>query len=195
MNFYCDISLVQWESVTLHNNPNVCWKKWQTLYLEVLDRHAPFRHIRNRAKSLPWITKNIKSKMRSRDFLKKQAVKNNFHLQWNRYKKTRNEVQMVIRGAKKGKNFKTNNITELLIGNLPTSDDNLIAETFNEYFVTIGSKLAHETNGDCWEETNSLIQTITPGARTPSLSFLKLVKTQLFLSCANLKRRSLPVSI
>ena len=24
--FLCDSSLVQWESVTLHNNPNVCWK-------------------------------------------------------------------------------------------------------------------------------------------------------------------------
>lgn len=46
-----------------------------------------------------------------------------------------------------GKNLKTNNDTELLIDDVPISDDRLIAEAFNNFFVTISSKLPCEVSG------------------------------------------------
>ena len=58
-DFLSDISQVPWECINSHDNPNICWKIWQTLYLKVLDTHAPLRHIRIRTNSLPWINKNL----------------------------------------------------------------------------------------------------------------------------------------
>ncbi len=44
-----------------------------------------------------------------------------------------------------GKNTKSNNISQLKIDDVTTiSDDKLLAETFNEFFVNIGTKLASE---------------------------------------------------
>jgi hypothetical protein len=76
-DFVWDISQISWESVVLLNNPNVCWKIWQSLFIEVLDKHAPLRNIRIRATSLPWITQKIKKLMRLKDFHNKRAVKYN----------------------------------------------------------------------------------------------------------------------
>ena len=52
-DFLSDISQIPWECITSHDNPNICWKIWQSLYLKVLDTHTPLRHIRIRTNSLP----------------------------------------------------------------------------------------------------------------------------------------------
>ena len=46
--------------------------------------------------SSPWITSELRQKIRKRDFLRKQAVKQNSHQAWNDYKKARNEVNASI---------------------------------------------------------------------------------------------------
>ena len=51
------------------------------------------------SKSSPWITAEMRRKMRKRDFLKNQAVKQNSQQAWNDYKKARNEVNASIREA------------------------------------------------------------------------------------------------
>ena len=107
--------------------------------------------------------------MRLRDYYKKQAVKHSSQTQWEMDRKTRNNVNSEIRLAKKkcfcdkinecaqindprkswslindllGKKRKSNNITELYVNDVIISEDNLIAETFNDFFINIGSKLA-----------------------------------------------------
>ena len=139
-NFLNDILQIPWHCITSHDNPNVCWKIWQSLYVKVLDMHAPIRHTRIRTNSQPWINRNIKEQMRLRDFYKKQAVKHSSQTHWNMYRKTRNDLNLEMRLAKKkyfcdkinacaetnnpkkswslindllGKRRKSNNITEL----------------------------------------------------------------------------------
>ena len=51
-DFISDILQIPWESITLYDNPNVCWKRWKSLYLEVLHRQAPLKDIRIRVQSL-----------------------------------------------------------------------------------------------------------------------------------------------
>ena len=51
-----------------------------------------------KSKSSPWITAELKQKMRKRDFFKNQAVKQNSHQAQNG-KKARNEVNASIREA------------------------------------------------------------------------------------------------
>ena len=50
--------------------------------------------------------------------------------------------------------MKTNNIGELFIDDVSISDDSLIAETFNDCFVNIGSKLAAEVSGNLSDQTD-----------------------------------------
>ena len=75
-----DLSQMPWENVVQYENPNSCWQLWKSFYLQILDRHAPFRCMRIRGNSLPWITPNIKNLMKVRDFHKKKAVKFNSQL-------------------------------------------------------------------------------------------------------------------
>jgi hypothetical protein len=47
-----------------------------------------------------------------------------------------------------GKNFKSNNIPQLKIGDTIISDNLMIAEAFNDFFVRIGPKLSAEIDHD-----------------------------------------------
>ena len=157
-----------WENVTQYENPNLCWQLWKSFYLQVLSRHVPFRPMRIHDNSLPWITPNIKNLMRARDFYKKKAAKFNSQLHWAKYKDIRNKVNSELYKAKKsyfcdkfedcaqtkdpkqswhhinhllGKNYKSNNIPQIKIGETTISDNLMIAEGL---FVSIGPKLSDE---------------------------------------------------
>ena len=82
------------------DDPNEMWDVWKSLLLEVINKHAPMRKRKVKSKSSPWITAELRRKMRKRDFLKNQAVKQNSHQAWNDYKKARNEVNASIREAR-----------------------------------------------------------------------------------------------
>ena len=50
---------------------NAMWSCWKTMFLEVLDSHAPIRSKRVRWRPrLPWLSKDIRDKMLERDRLK-----------------------------------------------------------------------------------------------------------------------------
>ena len=51
-----------------------------------------------------------------------------------------------------GKNNKSSNINEIIINNDTFSDPVVIAESFNDYFVNIGPKLASEASRECHDE-------------------------------------------
>ena len=55
-------------------DPNDMWSEWKNRFLAVADMHAPQETKKVRSVNSPWITKNIRQKMRHRDFLKKKAI-------------------------------------------------------------------------------------------------------------------------
>ena len=71
------------------------------MFLDVLDKHAPImsRRVRNKG-SVPWITREIRSKMINRDHFKKQAISTNLSTDWETYKSYRNSVNIAMRKAK-----------------------------------------------------------------------------------------------
>ena len=116
--------------------------------------------------------------MQVRDWHKKHAIKHNSSTHWASYKKFRNKVNTEL-GCQKsnyfigkirersqsndvkgswslinsllGRNKNKTNITELIVDNTSIFDDKSIAESMNEYFISIGAKLveqigAHSTN-------------------------------------------------
>ena len=60
--------------------------------MECINTHAPLRHIRAGRKKSPWITDNLRHKMRKRDLLKSKAASTNDFLSWERYKRARETI-------------------------------------------------------------------------------------------------------
>ena len=84
-DFHTDLSQMPWENIAQHDNSNVCWQVWKSLYLQVLDRHTLLRRMRTRGNSLPWISSVItEGIMRSRDFHKIKAVTYNSQSHWTK---------------------------------------------------------------------------------------------------------------
>jgi hypothetical protein len=112
--------------------------------------------------------------MRLRDYLKKKAVKFNSQFHWEKYRETRNKLNLSLRTTKRnyfcnkindsvqsndigrswslingflGRQKKTHtNIREIIVDDANISDNRQIAESFNDFFVNIGKKLASEIN-------------------------------------------------
>jgi hypothetical protein len=104
-DFIHDISQLPWDSINQFASPNTSWQVWKSLFLEALDRHA---HLRQKSlrqnRAIPWISPQVKQRLRKRDFHKKQAIQHDSQSQWSLYKSERNNVNIEIRRAK-SKNF------------------------------------------------------------------------------------------
>ena len=73
-------------------DPNDMWSEWKDRFLAVADMHAPQETKKVRSVNSPWITKNIRQKMRHRDFLKKKAIQTKSKLYHQAYKKELNKL-------------------------------------------------------------------------------------------------------
>jgi hypothetical protein len=59
----------------INKNIDEIWERWKSLFIQVLDKHAPLKAKRVRKKgSVPWINKDIKAKLFESDFLKRKAI-------------------------------------------------------------------------------------------------------------------------
>ena len=73
---------------------------WQQLYTDICDQHAPWKEIKVRASSAPWITNDIRLAMNRRYKLVKAAVTSKSAKLWSDYKRARNKVTSDLRRAK-----------------------------------------------------------------------------------------------
>ena len=72
-NFDCDAFIEDIKETPFHfaslmDDPNEMWDVWKSLFLEVINKHAPMRKRKVKSKSSPWITAELRRKMRKRDF-------------------------------------------------------------------------------------------------------------------------------
>ena len=74
-DFISDLQNMPWHEIELTKDPNLAWKKWESSFNEVLNRHAPLVHKRIRSSLLPWLNSSIKKQIYTRDYHKKQFVK------------------------------------------------------------------------------------------------------------------------
>ena len=169
--FLWDLAKLPWHVINQYSNPNECWRVWKSFFNDTLNMHAPIRRMRVKGNSVPWITPEIKCMMRNRDYHKKYAIKHASQSHWEKFQLLRNKVNIEIRNAKSkyfhdkitdcsvmndpkktwklinsllGKNTKSINVNELLIDGISVSDRKSITEELNDYFISIGSKLAAE---------------------------------------------------
>ena len=125
------------------------------MFLEVSDVHAPLRSKRVRGFKNPWITTELKKMMHLRDRLKIKAIRSGDAIDWNNFKRSRNNVNKSFTACD-GNSRKTweiiNEVTgrkseKAIINELEFEDKKLtdpteIAEGFNKFFAEIGPKLS-----------------------------------------------------
>ena len=213
--FRADLHQAPWDMIFSFDDPNICWTLWKSFFHETLSKHAPLCQKRVRSNPVPWITPTIKQIMRNRDFHKKRAIKYNSSYNWQKYKNLRNIVNREMKLSKSqfyhseiqtcaisgnikktwsvinsltGKSKKTTSINEILVDNdNTTSDPKMIAESFNEYFVNIGSRLASEASKEFSENelTNNNNQ---PNIQTNSKFYFSQISIEsVALTLRNLK--------
>ena len=171
--FFNDLKDIPWDIIHLFDDTNDILQAWSDLFLQVVDANVPIKHHRVKHKNQPqWITPDILDAMKCRD--RHKSLGNE-----NEYKFWRNKVTNMIRKAKQeqyqtyietnkgkpgsiyklfqevgaGKGFRK----QLGIVSLNTDenshieDPSEIANTFNDFFVNVASKIkepAHPSNHD-----------------------------------------------
>ena len=55
-NFRDDLQRQQWSDLLYFENSDQIWAAWKSMFMSVVDKHAPIKTKRVRANNLPWIT-------------------------------------------------------------------------------------------------------------------------------------------
>ena len=184
--FRKDVEEALWAVISVFDDPDDSYWAWSHLFNEICDRHAPYRQVKIRQQSLPWITPQIRHLMnlRLKTFLK--AKKSNSQELWSEYRSLRNRVTQEVRLSKSEyytnlfdevkdcrsywKLVKSSSGSRTVQPILGIRGNDQIIETsdsrkafVNEYFSTIGEKLASELYLDqSLENSFSYITRVTP---------------------------------
>ena len=161
--FVNDLSLVPWHIVDTFDDVNDKLDVFNKLFMDVLDVHAPVKRIKLKSRPNPFVTSEIRALMKTRDTWHRKAVRSNDNRDWNGYRFFRQEVKKELRAAEKEyvRSELTSNsgnsrslwktINKCLPRKSCSSTHELnsvkLANTFNEYFTSLGSSIAAETCG------------------------------------------------
>lgn len=166
-SFKTELRNTAWEICLIQNDANSAWNLFKTMLTNVINKHAPPIERTIRGQPSVWFTKEIKTKMNTRDYYLRVAKRTNKKSDWSTYKRLRNRVSCMIRQAKANyirstfrekrthpkqfwnqikKSFPTKrsepSAKSFLCGNQTTSDNKEISNEFCSFFATVGSKLA-----------------------------------------------------
>lgn len=95
--FKDDMKNSDWDSIIFKDTMNESWDAFKSRILEIINIHVPLKEISIRGKSCPWLSGEIKTKMRERDHFLRKARKYNNSFDWESYKRIRNKVTTLIR--------------------------------------------------------------------------------------------------
>ena len=74
--FKSDLQRVHFDEIkSLSSDPNEMWLIWKTLFLDVLNKHAPVSNIKIKRNNLPYITAEVRQLARQHGYLRKKANK------------------------------------------------------------------------------------------------------------------------
>ena len=91
--FLADVSGICWEQMlTESDDINVLVNYWSEMFSLIIAKHAPLSEMRVSEKYCPWINKDLRDLMRTRDKLKKSTVKGKSPILMDSYRQIRNQV-------------------------------------------------------------------------------------------------------
>ena len=167
-NFKYDLENVDWSFMDSVSDINDTVDNWCNKFLEIADKHAPIKTRRAKCTNRsPWITRELTELMHERDYHQKQAHKTNLEYHWQQFRELRNLVNNQIKLAKSkyyqdsvnanqdnpsnlwktlneltSRNKSGTNPSCIIFEEKPVTDQKSIATILNEYFTSIGTKLA-----------------------------------------------------
>ena len=100
--FLADVSGICWEQMFSETDDiNALVNYWSSLFSLIIDKHAPITEMRVSEKYCPWIDKDLKALMQTRDKLKKAASKRKSQFLMDSYRQVRNKVNTMNSHLKK----------------------------------------------------------------------------------------------
>ena len=91
--FLSDVFGICWEHMFQHTDDiNTLVNDWSALFSLIIEKHAPLREMCVSEKYYPWIDKDLKGLMMTRDRLKKAACKSKSPILMDSYRQARNKV-------------------------------------------------------------------------------------------------------
>ena len=164
--FLSDLNQLRWANVDLYSDPNEMWREWKECFLAawIITHHSNKKEFEKKKKKRSlWITREVLSKIRKRDFLKKKATSSNNPAIWDQFRRARNLANNAIKLGKKlfvsdnleankgnlrktwnvsneltSRNIsKSTNILELKVDNKILSNPTDITETINDHFINV----------------------------------------------------------
>ena len=142
------------------NNIDLAYKKFNHSLMKSLNLFTPLRNMIHKSKTnAPWFAKGLKNSFIKRNRLYKLwksdklnslkkvekfiriAKKDHYYQKFNKCIRDSRQVFKVLNEIN-GKTAKSSKVSALLINNNKLSDPVLISNAFNDYFASVGTKLA-----------------------------------------------------
>ena len=166
--FLQDVATINWQDVLgTSDDVNKLVERFSTLFSLMIEKHAPLRQIRVSEKYCPWINADLKRLIRTRDRLKRSAVKHKSQVMISSYKQCRNQVNTLYVTLKRqhfsdkilqqkgnmkeswqtinqllNKRSKSTNIYSLSDSSQTLFDKQRISDKMNQFFCSVGKTLA-----------------------------------------------------
>ena len=100
--FLADVSGICWEQMFSETDDiNALVNYWSSLFSLMIDKHAPITEMRVSEKYCPWIDKDLRALMKTRDQLKKAASKRKSQFLMDSHRQVRNKVNTMNTHLKK----------------------------------------------------------------------------------------------
>ena len=169
-HFWLDISHFFWDELVYRTgDTSTMANDWSSLLSAVIEKHAPIRETMVSDKNSLWVNSELKCLMKSKDKLKKVAVKHKSPAMMSCYKKARNAVNNHNVSLKKqyftnkiiehkgnmketwkitnqlfNNRSKSTNITSLKDGDVEIGEKREISNTLNSYFCSVSEELVEK---------------------------------------------------
>ena len=164
-SFLNDLYNAPWKDVEVFDDVNDAVDLWQNMFSNIIDKHIPKKSKRIKANPTPWLNRDIKRHLSTRDYLHRKALKSNNSSDWVDFKAYRNKVTNIIRKAKEDyckqtvsscsgdskKMWKALNEfvpkkaspspTSIIVDDQVCNNNKDISNGFNKHFTSVASKL------------------------------------------------------
>ena len=99
--FNNDVALAPWSIVDAFDDVEDKLYYFNSLFNDILDKHAPIKTFKIRGRPNPCVTENIRELMKTRDRWRKRAKETNDPEAWIEYKNLKHKVRSEIRLAER----------------------------------------------------------------------------------------------
>ena len=181
------------ENKNIARNANEMWTLWKAFFLVILNKHAPITNIQVKGNKIPYITSELKSIIKQKDYLRAKANKTGSCILRQAYNQVRTKVIQKLYLLRKiyylnkieqhKDDLKTTwKILKSTIGKSPKTtgiektNKGIIADKCNEHFVSIGDRLAKEIHSNDKQYATARLKPVTRKFSIKPISVTQVIK-------------------